>query len=120
MPDLPGLVLCTLAAVAVIPPLHAQTAPPATLATLDDVQGRVFIAHGDDYIAATAAMPLTVGDRLITLEDASATLRYPNDCTLTVPAASQFTLWAVYECRLDIKAMLEAAPTEPPDWHSNR
>jgi hypothetical protein len=58
----------------------AQAAERIVLASLGDVNGKVMINQGRGFVAARAGMDVSVGDRLIALEGASAQVVYKDGC----------------------------------------
>ncbi len=58
----------------------AQAAEKIVLASLGEVSGKVMINQGRGFVAARAGMDVSVGDRLIALDGASAQVVYKDGC----------------------------------------
>ncbi len=58
----------------------AQAAEKFVLAALGDVSGKVMINQGRGFVAARPGMEVSVGDRVIALEGASAQVVYKDGC----------------------------------------
>ena len=69
-----------LLAVALAAASGAQAAEKIVLASLGDVNGKVMINQGRGFVAARAGMEVSVGDRVIALEGASAQVVYKDGC----------------------------------------
>ncbi len=73
-----------LLAVALSAAAGAQAAEKIVLASLGDVNGKVMINQGRGYVAARAGMEVSVGDRVIALEGASAQVLYKDGCVTSL------------------------------------
>lgn len=69
-----------LLAVALSAATGAQAAEKIVLASLGDVSGKVMINQGRGFVAARPGMEVSVGDRVIALEGASAQVLYKDGC----------------------------------------
>ncbi len=62
----------------------AQAAEKIVLASLGDVNGKVMINQGRGFVAARPGMEVSVGDRVIALEGASAKVVYKDGCVTSL------------------------------------
>ena len=62
------------------------------VALLYKVQGKVMVNQGGKFVPAKVGMPLNVGDRIIAMDGASASLQYGNACTIQVAPDSSLTV----------------------------
>ena len=63
-------------------PAAAQT--PSPIVTLSDVEGRVSVNQGEEFVPAKSGMRLKPGDRIMVQEDSEATLTFDDECRLEI------------------------------------
>lgn len=86
-----GTALVASALALAMAPAFAQDAPP----TLRIDSGSVMTSSGGEFQTASSGTMLTPGERLMLAENSSATLVYPNGCTI------QYTAPGVYPVESD-------------------
>lgn len=69
------------------------------LATVSDVEGVVLVSEGGRFSTVAAGSGLVRGSRLLTMEDASATVTYGDGCRLEVSANTMVVFRSTDECR---------------------
>ncbi|MBV2235194.1 MAG: hypothetical protein KUL75_06560 [Sterolibacterium sp.] len=68
--------------------MAAQAAEQASLATLTNVSGKVLVNKGSGYLAAKSGTSLATGDRVISLNGATASVVYQDGCVTQMPENS--------------------------------
>lgn len=68
--------------------LGVYAAEQAQLATLSNVNGKVLVNKGNGYVAAKSGVALAQGDRLISLNGATASVVYQDGCVTQLPENS--------------------------------
>lgn len=66
----------------------AQAAGQAQLATLSNVNGKVLVNKGNGYVSAKSGTSLGEGDRVISLNGATASVVYQDGCVTQMPENS--------------------------------
>ncbi|MBV2194668.1 MAG: hypothetical protein KUL81_15150 [Azonexus sp.] len=66
----------------------AQAAEQAQLATLSNVNGKVLVNKGNGYVSAKSGTSLGEGDRVISLNGATASVVYEDGCVTQMPENS--------------------------------
>lgn len=62
------------------------------LASLDQISGKVLVNKGKGFVTAKSGMPLSDNDRVITLNDSSATVVYSDGCVASLKSNNLLTL----------------------------
>lgn len=83
--------------------LIAETAAAATLST---VQGTVLVNRGKGFRTASQGGEVQTGDNIMARPGGSATVTFPNGCTMRVDPGTVFTVPPMDHC------LLAAAPIE--------
>ena len=61
-------------------------------ATLVNPLGRVLVNQGDEYIIGADGMPVSIGDRIVTMDGSSVTVSYVTSATVQLPENSQLLI----------------------------
>ena len=86
----------------------ARAAPVAKIA---QIEGKVLVNTGKDYLQAQPGMELNPGDRILTLANSSARVVYPDNCAVQMSANSLVTMGEPDLCS---KAGKRIRPRKPP------
>lgn len=71
-----------------------------SLATVTDLTGVVLVSSGERFSTAKIGFELSTGSRILTMENANATIDYDDGCQLRLDANTMVTLRKADECSL--------------------
>jgi hypothetical protein len=74
------------------------SAMDGAFAQVSSVAGSVAVNSGGAYAPASASTVLNVGDRIVSMNGASAQIKYADGCVVNVAAASMATVGATSPC----------------------
>jgi len=76
-----------------------QAAAQGTGATLQDFSGKVLMNKGEGLVSGKAGAALVDGDRIVTLDKASARIVFADGCTVTLEENNIFVINAELGCK---------------------
>lgn len=88
----------------------------ASAATVESVQGKVLINHGDGFQQASSGTPAKAGDLLMANAGGSAKLIYPGGCQVNVIPGRVVSVGNQPPCTAPYLAGLEQVPPESTFW----
>ncbi len=91
--------------------LNAAYAESSNIATLTQVTGKVMVNKGKGFTMAKAGLGLADSDRLITLDDSSASVVFTDGCVNNVKANSVLAISKSAGCKAQAAMVNTPAPT---------
>lgn len=79
-------------------------------AVLLDANGSVLVNQGKQFVSAKSGQLLTVGDRVMVMEGANASVRYADGCMLKLTAGSLVTVSSQSTCVAGQASVAQVAP----------
>lgn len=79
-------------------------------ATLAELQGDVRVNQGSEFVAASDQMVLKPGDRVMTLQDSSAVIKFDDGCDINAAPNSLITLPEISSCAGGVVLTQNVAP----------
>ncbi len=91
--------------------MNVAVADSASVATLTQVTGKVMVNKGKGFTMAKAGLGLADSDRLITLDDSSASVVFADGCVNSVKANSVLAISKSAGCQAQAALVNTPAPT---------
>ena len=79
-----------------------QAAEQKSVATLQDLNGKVLMNKGSGLVSGTPGTDLKDGDRIVTLDKSGARIVFPDGCTVTLEENKMFEINAELGCKVPL------------------
>jgi hypothetical protein len=116
------LIRAAIAAAALMGSLPTAIAEEGEVAYVARVTGAALVNKGDQYVDGTEGMPLSTGDRVMTLAQSEAAIQFKDGCQylmkenelMTVPSMSPCVFTKGTGDRLSVTTLPPVPPAAPP------
>jgi hypothetical protein len=108
--------MATVAAVTFSAAISSAPAAEQQVAAIARITGSVMVNKGPQYVGGTEGMPLSIGERVMTLEGTSAEIQFDDGCRYTMDENEIVTIPRLSPCVMTKgpSGRLSVAPPVPP------